>query len=157
MRSLWALMVFSGCSLYFEPTHHSDHQTEPPPDAAAPTVDAQTCPATDTHAAITYPLDGATNVATPVPIAMHVFIPNTLDGKGIYLSDANGQQVDLTHYDPACSIQPPPIQTGPYDDVTFTQCYDLPPDSTFTWHIWITCYDASGSHEIAKSTFHTAL
>jgi hypothetical protein len=151
------LVVRGGCSLYFAEPKAEKHEV--PPDAAivadaAP--DAQTCPAPGTHAEIAYPLDGATNVATPVPIANHVYIPNTLDGKGLYLSDANGVQVDLGHYDPMCSIPPPAIETGPVQDVTWTECYDLPPDAQFTWHLWVTCYDASGSHELATSTFRTA-
>ena len=151
MRSLWALLVFGGCSsLYIEPSHHD--QTNPPDAGPAPN-DAQTCPVTGTHAEITYPLDGATNVPTPVPIATHVFIPNTWDGKGMYLSDAAGHMLDLTLYDPNCSSSLP---VQPPDDSYWTECYDLPPDSTFTWHIWITCYDASGPHEIATSTFRTA-
>src|SRR3984885_12521206 len=158
MARLVLVVALGGCSLYFGPSH------DPPTsasstvtfDAAPASIDADICPATGTHAEITYPADGATNVPTPVPISMSVYIPNTLDGKGIYLSDANGQQVDLSHWDASCSVPPPAIETGPVQNVSWVECYDLPPDSQFTWHIWITCYDASGPHEIATSTCLTA-
>jgi hypothetical protein len=157
------VLALSGCELYFE------DPPEPPPGTVVP--DAAVgggggggggggnagCPKPGTYAEILYPLDGATAVPQPVPIKMHVVIPNTLDGKGIYLSDASGAQVGLDHYDGTCSMQIPPIQTGPVQDVTWTECYkDLAPDATYTWHIWLTCYDASGIHELATSTFRTA-
>lgn len=155
MRSWLVVVALGGCNLYFdgpgEPT------PEPPPDITDAGPAPDTCPKPGTYAEILYPLDGATNVAQPVPIRMHVVIPNTLDGKGIYLSDATGAAVPLTHYDASCSVGQPPIQTGPIQDVTWTECYkDLAPNAEYTWHIWVTCYDASGPHELATSTFRTA-
>jgi hypothetical protein len=154
-RFMTVLSIFAGgCTLYFDgppPPDAPGNEPLPPPDASA------TCPKPGTYAEILYPLDGATNVQQPVPIEMHVVIPNTLDGKGIHLSDANGVQVDLEHYDASCSIPIPPFQTGPVQDVTWVQCYDgLEPNAEYTWHIWITCYDDTGAHEIATSTFRTA-
>jgi hypothetical protein len=76
----------------------------------------------------------------------------------MYLADANGNYVDLmTYYDPDCSVPPSPIQTGPVQDQTWTECANhLQPNTLYTWHIWLTCYDASGPHELAASTFRTA-
>jgi len=148
-----AVLALGGCELYFDdgPRARSTDALGTPGDASA------ACPKPGTYAEILYPLDGATNVPQPVPIKMHVVIPNTLDGKGIYLSDATGAAVDLEHYDSTCSASPPPIQTGPTQDVTWTQCYkNLEPNAVYTWHIWLTCYDASGPHELATSTFRTA-
>ena len=153
MRHLAWLFLLGGCELYFEdgPLPHTI-------DASSGTVDAAaSCPKPGTYAEILYPQHGAIDVPQPVPIKMHVVIPNTLDGKGIYLADANGNGVDLSHHDPSCSVPPPPIQTGPIQDVTWTQCYkDLEPNAEYTWHIWLTCYDASGIHPLASSTFRTA-
>lgn len=153
MRVL-VLVLASGCSLYFgEPTpHHTTHDAGDAVDAPQ----ALTCPKPGTYAEIPYPHDGATNVPVPVPIQTHVVIPNTLDGKGLGLTDAFGHAVSLDHWDADCSV---PLQnTGQgTQDETWTDCYrDLAPDSLYTWHIWITCYDASGVHEIATSTFRTA-
>jgi len=151
--------LLSGCSLYFDEPHESEKAVPHVFDAGAPPgPDAQTCPATGTHAEITYPLDGATNVANPVPIAIHKYIPNTLDGIGVYITDADGNPPDtsLFQYQASCSIPVPQIQSGPVQDFGWTDCYDLPPGSTYTWHVWITCYDPSGPHELAKSTFTTA-
>lgn len=157
MRAVVLLILASGCTLYFgEPTEH--HEPAPVDAGAAPTPDAPaSCPKPGTHAEITYPPNGATNIAVPVPISSHVVIPNTLDGKGIYLSDSAGQAVSLDHYDASCSTQISNTGTPGTQDEAWTECYrDLLPNSTYTWHIWITCYDASGPHEIATSTFRTA-
>jgi hypothetical protein len=147
------VLVLGGCELYFD-----DGAKPPGTDAPGVPADASaTCPKPGTFAQILYPLDGATNVPQPVPIKMHVVIPNTLDGKGIGLTDATGAAVDLAHHDGSCSIAPPPIQTGPTQDVTWTECYkDLAPNTEYTWTIWLTCYDPSGIHVLATSTFRTA-
>jgi hypothetical protein len=151
--------VLGGCSLYFGepdktgPTPPPMGDDEPQPDAGGV---EKTCPKAGTHAEILYPANGATNVAVPVPIKLHVYIPNTLDGKGAWLTDANGQLVDLDHWVMSCSVPIPPIQTGPVQDLTWTACYDLPPNAEFTWHIMITCYDPSGPQEITTATFRTA-
>ena len=149
---LVAVLVLGGCELYFDgPASEMDAAPPPPLDTSA------ACPKPGTYADILYPLDGATNVQQPVSIQMHVVIPNTLDGKGVYLSDASGAAVDLGHYDRECSVPIPPIQTGPIQDLTWTECYkDLEPDSVYTWHVWITCYDATGAHELATSSFRTS-
>jgi len=157
MRGAFILLCCTGCSLYFgEGSQREESRTGTvPPDACgqATEPDAKTCPAPGTYAEIFYPLDGATNVPTPVPISLHYFIPNTLDGKGMYITDSSGQQLPVD-YNPDCSIPPPAIQLN--QDISFTECLNLPPDQEFTYHIWITCYDASGGHEIATSTFRTA-
>lgn len=156
MLRLIAVLALGGCELYFEDGprgSRTDAGTAPSTQGDA----SAACPKPGTGAEILYPRDGAIDVAQPVPIQMHVVIPNPLDGKGIYLSDANGVQVDLEHYDSTCSVPYPSNQTGPIQDVTWTQCYkDLEPNALYTWHIWLTCYDASGPHELATSTFRTA-
>lgn len=87
-----------------------------------------------------------------------MYIPNTLDGKGYWLTDPTGAPVDLlSTYDPSCSVQPPQIQTGPVQDQAWTECYrNLQPDTEYTAHVVVTCYDPSGPHELATSTFRTA-
>lgn len=151
-----AVLALGGCELYFDEGPEGPQAQSP--DAPGMPGDASAgCPKPGTYAEILYPLDGATNVAQPVPINMHVVIPNTLDGEGIYLSYANGAVVGLDHWDSTCSIPQPQIQTGPIQDVTWTECYkDLEPNTEYTWHIWVTCYDPSGPHELATSTFRTA-
>lgn len=158
MRSVWLLALAGGCSLYFEPPDHHEPSAVDPLDAGLAPVDGSpSCPKPGTHAEILYPLDDATDVPQPVPIQMHVFIPNTADGKGIWLTDANGVQVELSHWTAACSVPPPAIQPGPTQDVTWTECYsNLVPDAIYTWHVYLTCYDDSGIHELASSTFRTA-
>jgi hypothetical protein len=151
---LLAVFALGGCELYFDDGPKAPSPTDAP---VAPADVSAACPKPGTYAEVLYPLDGATNVPQPVPIKMHVFIPNTLDGKGIYLSDATGTAVDLEHYDATCSVGPSQTQTGPNQDVTWTQCYNgLAPNAEYTWHIWLTCYDASGGHELVTSTFRTA-
>lgn len=151
-----AVLALSGCELYFDDGPQPP-STDAPGTSGTPGDASAGCPKPGTYAEILYPLDGAMNVPQPVPIRMHVFIPNTLDGKGIGLLDATGAGVSLDHYDSTCSMSPPPIQTGSTQDVTWTECYkDLEPDAVYTWYIWLTCYDASGIHELATSTFRTA-
>ncbi len=147
------LVLVGGCTLYFD----GPGDDTPAPPSVPPDAPSAACPKPGTYAEILYPLDGATNVPQPVPIKTRVVIPNTLDGKGLYLTDASGVPVSLEHNDPSCSIAPPRLPTGPTQDQTWTSCFkDLEPDAEYTWHIWITCYDPSGPNEIATSTFRTA-
>ncbi|CAN5367492.1 hypothetical protein BH11MYX1_BH11MYX1_30540 [soil metagenome] len=147
----------AGCSLYFDDRAKTatsvQHRTD---GGSAPGPDARACPATGTHAEILYPLDGATNVPSPVPIAVHKFIPNTLDGIGESLVDSAGNPVTTAAWVASCSIPVSQHQTGPLQDYGWTDCYDFPPSSTYTLHIWITCYDPSGPHELAVASFTTA-
>jgi hypothetical protein len=114
------------------------------------------CPMPGTHAEILSPLDGATNVQQPVPIQMHVVIPNGHDLDGSTLLDASGAAVESGHLDSTCSVLQPGNQIGP-KDVTWTACYkDLLPNASYTMRIWVTCYDSTGSHELVTSTFRTA-
>jgi hypothetical protein len=154
MRTLACLLVLlvllGGCSLYFDTAsteHTSSGGTPPSPDACGETPDAHVCPALGTYAVIESPVDGANAVPTPTQIKWRTFIPNTLDGRGIYLSDENGAVVDLSHWNSSCA--------GQQGDWVIS-CYDLEPGHWYTWHIWITCYDASGPHEIETSTFRVA-
>jgi hypothetical protein len=151
MRCL-ALLAMTGCSLYFGSSSRPEEGDDDDVDAAP----AVTCPKPGTFAEILYPLNGAVDVPQPVPIQMHVFIPNTLDGKGASLTDANGQPISLDHVDVSCSVGVPGTD-GPTQDQTWTECYkDLDPDTVYSWHIGVTCYDESGFHPLVSSTFRTA-
>jgi hypothetical protein len=165
MRALAWLVVCGGCSLYFgdpSPEHHPIGLDGGAalPDAFVVSVDAApSCPLPNTSAQIMYPLDGATNVPQPVPIQYTVWHPLDEDeGIGIYLADANGDQVPLAgYYDSDCSS---PQQNFPTDPETSTQCYtNLGSGAAYTWHIWVVCYGLTTDTilDIATSTFTTAM
>jgi hypothetical protein len=143
---LVALLALSSCTATLEPADPDERRRGP--DASVYIPDAKICPSYGTSAEISYPLDGATNVASPVPIRWRTEIPNTLDGRGIYLTEtASGDVVPLAQWTASCSGT---------DGAWTTSCYTLAPNTTYTWHVWITCYDPSGPHEIATTTFTTA-
>lgn len=134
-----AAIALSGCGLLDDGPEGSD----------LPGPEDPECPKPGTHAEILYPLDGAMNVPQPVPIQMRITIPNTHDGPGAELLNRSGVHVD-GHIDATCSMPPNP------DNIQI-QCYnDLGPDSSYTFRIWVTCYDSTGSHDLATSTFRTA-
>ena len=76
------------------------------------------CPALGTYAVIAYPSDGSNNVPTPTPDPLANIHPNTLDGRGIYLSDEHGNVVELDRYNNSCAGT---------DGDWVTSCYDLRP------------------------------
>lgn len=153
------LVCLGGCSLYF-----SDPGPSPPPPHPTPVEpdawnDPNACPKPGTHAEIQVPFDGATNVSQPVVFHYHYEIPNTLDGKAIWLEDTSGQQAmqGAVGDCPVLSTDNSGEQTGPTQNVTASGCFgQLSPDTVYTLKIYITCYDASGLHTIASTTFRTA-